>query len=217
MPNGPTGPTGPTGYDGPTGPTGPTGYDGPTGPTGPTGYDGPIGPTGPTGYEGPTGPTGPTGYDGPAGPTGPTGPQGPSGYSPSVLVYNRVSLGLTFVESPEPRCEEVIVVRPKGNRDRFLLDPRFLAHCEPNSILVHSAMAAIPTVMGAHVKGREVHLAIEGEVPESVVLTLSGIKRGSAGVRFPQSQAQTRARRNPNPARRKRQAPQKQKRNPRRK
>ena len=187
MTTGPTGPTGPTGYDGATGPTGfdgatgPTGFDGATGPMGPTGFDGATGPTGPTGWDGATGPTG---YDGDTGPIGPTGPTGPAGYVPTILAMHDTHLGLAALESPECRCVDVMEVQPSGRVTIFDLDPGFLTHCERDSIQVVGVTTASPTLVGAEIRKGKLRIEIAGDIPRSVVVSLSGIRVGQGASRF---------------------------------
>jgi hypothetical protein len=205
---GPTGPTGPAGYGGaggPTGPTGPAGYGGAAGPAGPTGPTGPAGYAGAAGAAGPAGPTGPAGSAGPIGYNGPTGPAGPTG-SKYAIVKGReedVWVGLTCVEMPETRFDDIIVVNTneeksirhgmllQGKIQEFItleadIDPEYHHVCEEGTIKPVSYVSSSPCVCGVRVEGLKIILEFSDvlPLPEEVVVKLSGIRAGMKDRRF---------------------------------
>lgn len=74
------------------------------------------------------------------------------------------------------------------------VDPKFLEVCEPNSIAVCGCVPADPVLVGAIVDGPVVCIRFAEENPARAIrltLRLTGIRKGFAGVRFPdRSQAQ---------------------------
>jgi hypothetical protein len=89
---------------------------------------------------------------------------------------------------PETRFEDLMVVRLRSADTEVAIDRRFLEVCEPGSILVKSCITNIPMIIGAFVSGDAVVINIrDGRVDErtSAVITISGIRKGRAGRRFP--------------------------------
>lgn len=165
--------------------TGPSGPTGPTGPTGPPGSTGPSGPTGPTGSPGSQGPEGPGGPEGPEGPEGPQGPTGPTGDKMAIVPADDRRVGLFCVESPDVRFEDVMRVELDGAERVIPIDPVFIAVCEPASLLVVGLVPSTPANIGAEVLNNCLVLRVDGRVPKSVTVKLSGIRRQRGGVRFP--------------------------------
>jgi hypothetical protein len=186
---GPTGPQGSIGYTGPTGPIGPAGpggggTGGSAGPTGPTGPSGPAGYAGPAGPCGPTGPAGPGGYDGSSGPTGPTGPTGAK-YAIVKSKKKGTYVGLTCVEMPETRFEDVIVIKPMGQKTFWItIDEEFLFVCEEGSVRAISCVPSKPCLCGIKTDGEQLYIEIEGTVPEEIAVKITGIRKGKRNQRF---------------------------------
>lgn len=187
-PQGPWGPTGPTGGNGPMGPqgpTGPTGGVGPMGPWGPTGPTGGVGPMGPQGPWGPTGPTGAAGPMGPWGPTGPTGPQGPPGDKMAIVPSRDQFVALFCVESPEVRFEDVVRIPVSSAETTHVVDKTFVDVCEPGSLEVVGFASPSPAIVGVEAMDNLLRIRVSGELPEYVMVKISGIRAGRAEVRFP--------------------------------
>jgi len=208
---GATGPTGPTGSQGPegpqglrgfqgyTGPQGPRGYqgytgpNGSTGPTGPAGAQGPEGPQGLRGFQGYTGPQGPRGYQGfqgpfgPAGPAGPAGPTGPTGDKYAIVeAFDKNSyIALACVEMPEVRFDEIMVIKPNKRKQLITpIDYNYIYVCEPDSIEPISYTTSEPCICGLNVKGHNLHISFEQNVPDVIRVKLSGIRKGRLNKRF---------------------------------
>lgn len=165
--------------DGGCGHPGGDGDNGATGPVGPSGPDGDVGETGPTGATGMTGPVGATGPAGPDGPTGPTGNQGATGPKMSIVSSFDGPVALYCIESPEVRFEEVMLVPGRG---RWPLDPRYVAVCEPNTIVVKSCHGDFKGF--ATLESNDLVLHAYPDEFCMFVVVLSGIRLGFLHSRF---------------------------------
>lgn len=74
-----------------------------------------------------------------------------------------------------------------GRTATLPIDPKFVEVCEKDSIEVCAAQPDRPLMVGARVKGSHVHMTLseESQTPVRIVLRLTAIRRGFAGVRFP--------------------------------
>ena len=80
-----------------------------------------------------------------------------------------------------------MVVKLRTAETEVAIDPCFIAVCEPGSIVVKSATPNVSLIVGAFVNNDSVVIRTHGHINEhtSAVITLSGIRRGRAGRRFP--------------------------------
>jgi hypothetical protein len=80
-----------------------------------------------------------------------------------------------------------MVVRLIGEKGSFPIDWKYLEVCARKSIRVCGAAANYPVAVGATVKGGEVIVQAAPHKHKSLTVTvrLTGIRRGFAGVRFP--------------------------------
>ena len=183
--DGEVGASGATGDGGVTGPTGATGDDGATGSSGTSGPTGPTGPSGPTGETGPTGATGDSGAGGAAGATGATGPKA------AIVRLNGAWRKLYCAEMPEVRFEDVqkiyLTKEDEPHRIERDLDPLFVEACESGSIEVISVVPSGACVCSARVEEGRVIIDVIGDSPVSVVVKVSGIRKGYSGKRFEKS------------------------------
>jgi len=94
---------------------------------------------------------------------------------------------LFVAESPEVRFDDVMIVEAAAAETRAAIDPRFVAVCHPGSIEVCGLAPDCPVAIGAAVEGGEVviRLAKNPARPARVVVRLTGVRRGFAGLRFP--------------------------------
>lgn len=95
---------------------------------------------------------------------------------------------LFITESPEVRFDDVIVKWVKQVDTCIEVDPRFVEVCERGSVEVFGCQSHRPTNIGAVVNGGKVHLRFAEQDPSQehrVVLRLTGIRKGFAGMRFP--------------------------------
>lgn len=199
----PPGPTGPAGTTGPPGPPAPAG----PGPPGPPGVPGPMGAIidgdpGPTGPAGPTGPDGPTGYPGPN--SGALGPEGSPGTDALGTIPGPPGAKLAIVESAgqcvafhvaeSPRClwlDHLHVQIPAHRcRVEIPLDRTWLecldAH-EGVEILSVQIDGSTDKV-SAHLEAARIilHSTIAAKRPRIAHITVAGIARDHAGLRFPE-------------------------------
>ena len=116
---------------------------------------------------------------------GPQGPQGAPGMKMAIVPHQDDFVALFCVESPDVRFEDVVRVPVTGPVTFARLDPVFVGVCEPDSLDVVSVTAPTPATVGAAVSGHSITVRITGDLPPFVVVTVSGIRAGSRGVRFP--------------------------------
>jgi hypothetical protein len=116
---------------------------------------------------------------------GPQGPQGAPGMKMAIVPHQDDFVALFCVESPDVRFEDVVRVPVVGPVTTARLDPMFVGVCEPESLDVISVTAPTPAAIGAVVTGDTVTVRIEGDLPPFVIVTVSGVRAGSRGVRFP--------------------------------
>lgn len=94
-------------------------------------------------------------------------------------------MALFCVESPDVRFEDVVRVSITGPITTKTIDPRFIEVCEPGTIDVISVASSLPSLIGAAVDRDRLLVHIKGDPPPYVIVTLSGIRAGHWGFRFP--------------------------------
>jgi hypothetical protein len=91
-------------------------------------------------------------------------------------------------ESPEVRFDDVIEVSVRQDYCCVPIDPRFIEVCEKGSVRVCGCVPDRPVLVGAAVEGDAVAIQFDKRRPKSsvrLVLRLTGVRRGFAGLRFP--------------------------------
>ena len=91
-------------------------------------------------------------------------------------------------ESPQVWFTDVVRVPIRGHASVQAIDERFLEVCEPQSIIASSYVADLPVSCGVRVEDGHVLVRVaesEFGFPEEVVVTVRGIRKDFAGVRFP--------------------------------
>ena len=96
-----------------------------------------------------------------------------------------VYVGLTCVEMPETRFDDILIINPMGNKKMWVgIDLEYIHVCEEGSIRAISYVPSEPCVCGIKVKGSQLFVQIQGNVPEELVIKLSGIRKGKKDLRF---------------------------------
>jgi hypothetical protein len=103
----------------------------------------------------------------------------------AIVPHQDDFVALFCVESPDVRFEDVIRVPVTGPVTTAQLDPVFVGVCELDSLDVIAVTAPTPASIGAAIAGDTVTVRITGDLPPFVIVTVSGIRAGSRGVRFP--------------------------------
>lgn len=103
----------------------------------------------------------------------------------AIVPHQDDHVALFCVESPDVRFEDVVRVPVVGPVTTVQLDPVFVGVCEPGSLDVISVASPTPASIGAAIDGEAITVRIEGDLPPFVIVTVSGIRTGSRGVRFP--------------------------------
>jgi hypothetical protein len=98
-------------------------------------------------------------------------------------------------ESPEVRFDDVIQTRVSQRYAvEVPIDGRFIEVCEPGSLCVIGCVPDLPVMVGASVVDNKVVVRFADNRPErlvSLTVKVSGIRKGFAGLRFPdRTQAQ---------------------------
>jgi hypothetical protein len=100
------------------------------------------------------------------------------------------------VEQPDIRFEEIFEIELMGREEfQINIDPLFLEVCEPNSVEVVGLMPSSPALVGAEVLGETILFKTKkistqsSKIPESIRVTINGIRRGCAARRFEISDA----------------------------
>lgn len=150
------------------------------------------------GAAGAVGPTGPSGASitGPSGESI-TGPTGPTGSKTAILELDRKWRGLSCVESPETRFEDLICTEITGNYQKIMIDPLMVEACEPGSIKIRSVHSErcglgyssfkIDVIKGDPMICVNLDRMISGLLEEAtipVTICISGIRKGHV-QRFP--------------------------------
>jgi len=92
------------------------------------------------------------------------------------------SVTLACVESIAPRVEHVMRVTVHGQQVVQEIDPLFFGVCHPWTIEVVGLAPSAPAQVGAVVNGQTVEIAVNGDLPNWIVVKLSGIRADPAGV-----------------------------------
>jgi hypothetical protein len=104
-------------------------------------------------------------------------------------------VGLTCVEMPEIRFDDIIIVRPDGERKFSIpLDEEYVFVCEQGTIKPISYVPSEPCICGVKVgyessPSREITAAfvaveIEGDIPQEIIIKFSGVRKGKSRLRF---------------------------------
>lgn len=127
------------------------------------------------------------GSAGSSGGGGPT-PSGPGSDKSTAIVPATWSptgyTALFIMESPEVRFDDIMEVRAVRNTNVFAIDRRFTEVCEKGSVRACSACPDRPVMAGAKVQGGSLVVSVSN-YPANVVVRLTGVRKGFAGVRFP--------------------------------
>ena len=99
--------------------------------------------------------------------------------------YEEGYTALYIVESPDIRFEDVREYKINKRVSSYLIDPRFLEVCEPNSIVVVGCVPDEPCLVGAKVLENKLQIKIaKGDLPNKIIIKFSGIRKGFLGTRF---------------------------------
>ena len=95
-------------------------------------------------------------------------------------------VGLTCVEMPEVRFEDVITIYTNNRLSlSHKIDEEFIHVCEENSIDAIGYTTSSPCLCGIEVQEEYLNIKFSGSIPEKVTVKLSGIRQGRRGSRFP--------------------------------
>lgn len=94
---------------------------------------------------------------------------------------------LFTLETPEVRFDDVLDLKVRQRNQLVVIDPRYLAVCEPGSMRVCGVSCDQPVAVAASVVGDQVRLRFGRSAKRrvSVVIRLTGIRKGFADRRFP--------------------------------
>jgi hypothetical protein len=92
-------------------------------------------------------------------------------------------------EAPEVRFDDIIIASVDSPETQLPIDPHFIEVCERGSLEVCGCVPDSPVLIGASVQGDQVRVRVGKQPvqvwPIRVVIRLTGIRRGFAGLRFP--------------------------------
>lgn len=88
-------------------------------------------------------------------------------------------------EAPDVRFHDVMKTKVTGRRTRLAIDPRYVEVCEPGTLMVQGLCPDRPCRIGAVIVGGEVEIRCGWVRPRTVVVHLTGIRKGFLGMRFP--------------------------------
>lgn len=121
-----------------------------------------------------------------------SGASGESSKSAAIVPASWSPTGYTalfVVEAPDVRFDDVMVAEITEKRSYVPIDERFIEVCEPNSLEACGVTPDIPVAIGAVVVGDNVRVLTGAGhyngMPVRLVIRLTGIRKGFAGVRFP--------------------------------
>lgn len=106
----------------------------------------------------------------------------PASWSPSQFT------ALFVDESPEVRFHDVMDFTVPLRDCAIPIDTRFVEVCEAGSIVAESVVPSIPILIGAEVRDGQIMLRFpetKHDLLVRIVAKLSGVRRGFAGLRFP--------------------------------
>jgi hypothetical protein len=154
------------------------------------GYQGYQGYQGFQGYQGYQGFQGLPGLDGPQGFQGEEGEfgiQGPVGEKPAILKTADGYRELACIEAPEVLFFDVVEVKYSGVSGIFNVDRLFVEVCEPSTVKVISIVPGESVQVAVRmISDGSFELKTVREVTMSVVIILSGLRKGFSGRRFVQ-------------------------------
>ncbi len=121
----------------------------------------------------------------------PSGSESGSSKSTAVVRASWTKGGYTalFVEeAPEVRFDDVMEAVIRKTKTTIPIDPRFYEVCEPGSLRICGCVPDRPVLVGASVDGVNVTLRLPRARRKAVnvVVRLTGIRKGFAGMRFPE-------------------------------
>ena len=117
--------------------------------------------------------------------SGSQGPQGSPGMKMAIVPCEGEHVALFCVESPDVRFEDIVRIPITGPITTKTIDPLFIEVCAPGTIDVISVTSPLPSLIGAAVDRDQLIVRIQGDLPPYVIVTLSGIRAGHRGFRFP--------------------------------
>jgi hypothetical protein len=99
---------------------------------------------------------------------------------------------LFVLEAPEVRFDDVFTVTCTEPETLIEIDPKFVEVCEVGSLQVCGCVPNLPVLVGATVLDNQVQIRLPSPAtvaaepePVSVVVRLTGIRKGFKGHRFP--------------------------------
>ena len=157
--------------------------------SGTSGSAGSGGSSGSGGTSGTDGTGGTSGVNGAQGPQGPQGNQGVPGTKEAIVESTEKGdyVSLYCTEMPEVRFDDIIKIKVRNRRNiAVVIDPLYSHVCEPNSIEAISYVTSYPICCGLIVKKDILNIEFEPnvEIPEYILVKLSGIRKGCANIRF---------------------------------
>ena len=88
-------------------------------------------------------------------------------------------VGLTCVEMPETRFEDVIILKPEGaHYFSHKLDEQYCYACENDSISAVGFTCSSPTECGIRIENNHLILNFKDFVPDTVTIKISCIRKG---------------------------------------
>ncbi len=91
---------------------------------------------------------------------------------------------MVCVEFPEALFMDILEVEHDGTETAIKPDKLFIEICEPDSIMVASAVAPVP--VGIKQKGDKYFVSSQRHEKMKVIVTLRGVRKGFKGRRFAQ-------------------------------
>ncbi len=113
-----------------------------------------------------------------------------TGYKLAIMPCGKENVGLFCSEMPTPHFMDYVeVTLPPGHvKANVPIDEKFLQVCEPDSVICTAYTTDLPIPVGTTVKSG--YLRVRRRVEDcsdavTVVVTLSGVRHGQQGLRFP--------------------------------
>lgn len=134
-----------------------------------------------------------SGSDSGSGGTGGTGGSDTGSGKDTAIVpvswFQKGYAALFVLESPEVRFDDVLIVVMSQVDATVEFDWRYVEVCEPDSIEVCGHSSDLPALYGVVVSGNTVRVTFEHQRPGRMlrlVMRMTGIRKGFAGMRFPE-------------------------------
>ena len=149
-------------------------------------FSGTSGSSGGSGSGGSGGGSGGSGGDGPSG-----GGGGGSGKDTAIVKASWTTGGYTALyalETPDVRFEDILVCELNQVDSTATIDPKFIEVCEPGGIEVCGHSSNLPVLIGASTDANKIKILFAEQKPDQslrIVFRVTAIRRGFAGVRFP--------------------------------